>query len=98
MARIRALGGVVLTALLLAFGCGRTETDNGLRAAGGAESPAGDVSFGGECAGGAPADGGCGGEAGERALEPYARLHTACGQHLEVNRGGRGAPVCFRLR
>jgi hypothetical protein len=42
-------------------------------------------------------EGGCGGEGGEKPLEPYARLRTACGLNANVNRNGTPAPIslCF---
>jgi len=43
------------------------------------------------CLGGAPDPGGCGGAAGERPLDAYARLRTACSLNVKVNR--RGGPV-----
>jgi hypothetical protein len=40
---------------------------------------------------------GCGGEAGEKPLEPYARLRTACGQ-VNVNRRGNPVAVTFCIQ
>lgn len=79
-----------MTAFLL-LNCGRTAADS----PGATDS---DVSVGGagsdanDCSGGAP-DGGCNGAGGERALEAYARLRTACNLNVKVNR--RGASVCI---
>jgi hypothetical protein len=87
MLGLRTVGGGLLTALLV-LNCGGRSTlaTDSDASVGGAGSDAN------ECNGGAP-DGGCNGAGGERALEAYARLRTACNLNVKVNR--RGAPVCI---
>lgn len=75
---------------LVLLNCGGSSTANPPGETDGGASVGGASSDGMECAGGA-AEGGCGGDA----LEPYARLHTACNLNVRVNR--RGAPVCIDL-
>ena len=88
MSGLRVATGALLGAFLL-WSCGGSTTDS--------PSPDADAPIGGaspgvtECGGAAP-EGGCN-TAGQPALEPYARLHTACKLSVRINR--RGAPVCI---
>lgn len=43
-------------------------------------------------------EGGCGGEAGADPLEPYARLRTACGSNVTVNRHGSPVAINYCLK
>ena len=92
----KALVGLSMTMLLvLVMACGgQTTWDPSSPTTGTTATNGGAGNAAAECLGGAP-DGGCGGEgdgdAGERALDPYARLRTACSLSARVNR--RGAPV-----
>ena len=80
-----------MTMLLLLIACGGRATADSSRAAmSDAAANGGAQAAPDECFGGA-AWAGCGGEAGERSLEEYAPLHTACRLSVRVNR--RGAPV-----
>jgi hypothetical protein len=91
MLGLRLVGGGLLSAFVLLNCGGATAADSaGARAteASGGTASTDDM----ECAGAAGA-GGCDGVGGERALEPYARLRTACGLNVHVNR--RGAPICI---
>ena len=88
MLGLRLLGAGLVTAFAL-LNCGGASTSNSPDVTDGGASVGGASSDGMECAG-AAAEGGCGGES---ALEPYARLHTACKLTVRVNR--RGAPVCI---
>jgi hypothetical protein len=83
------------TALVHCGGIAATTTDSGHAAhddGGSTASGSGGNAGGGGC----PADAleaGCAGEAGDSALEPYARLRTACRLSPQVNR--RGPPVAI---
>ena len=89
MSRSTALVGLSIAVLLIDCG-GRTTSDSSSATADTAVVNGGAGNTADQCLGGA-ADGGCGGDAGEHALEPYARLRTACRLPARVNR--RGAPV-----
>ena len=85
MLGLRVSGGLLLAALWLLDGCG------------GGTTPGPD----GEGGAGNTADGcvaGAGGEAGERPLEAYARLRTACGLNAKVNRRGESVGVDYHIR
>jgi hypothetical protein len=82
---------VFVAVALLLVNCGGRDVSNPPGAVGGATAAdGGTASTADECSGGAP-DGGCGGEVGERPLEVYARLRTACNLRVGINR--RGAPI-----
>ena len=98
MSGSQVVGGLLLLVLLLPWGCGGRTTADFLDATtGGAAVNGGAGNAVDECAGGAP-DGGCGGEAGEHPLQDYARLRTACGRNLLVNRRGAAVSTCFHIR
>jgi len=92
----RLVGGGLLAACLVLNCGGATAADS----PGAADS---DTSVGGvggdaiECNGGAP-DGGCNGAGGERALEAYARLRTACSLTVRVNRRGEAVCIDYHLK
>jgi hypothetical protein len=51
-----------------------------------------------ECIDSGVPEGGCGGEAGENPLQPYARLRTACGSNVTINRNGSPVAITFCLK
>jgi hypothetical protein len=94
------VGAVLVTVALMLMNCGGRDTTNPSGADDGTtmtQGGGGSASVADACLGGA-ADGGCGGEAGERPLEPYARLRTACGRSVMVNRQGGAASICFHIK
>lgn len=90
MSGLRVVAGYSLMVLVLIHCGGHTASSSSGSSSGNAVGGAGGGQD--ECAG-ASSEGGCDGAAGERALEEYARLHTACSLNVRVNR--RGKPVCI---
>jgi hypothetical protein len=98
MSGSRVVGGLSIVVLLLLTDCGgRATADSASAAAGTAAANGGAANAAGECLGGA-ADEGCGGEAGSRPLEEYARLRTACSLAVKVNRRGACVSVDTHIR
>jgi hypothetical protein len=51
-----------------------------------------------ECADSGTPEAGCGGEAGDPALNQYAPLRTACALNVNVNRRGNPVAICFNIK
>ena len=93
------MGGVLLALFVLVSCGGRTLADSSNGVNGDTADQGGSSSAADECAlGGAQDDGGCGGMAGEKPLEDYARLRTACSRNTKVNRRGMPVSIDYCIR
>jgi len=81
----------LLVTMLLLDACGGQSTAEPLSAMAGNAPASGGASTSSDACPPAVTDGGCGGEAGDRALEPYARLRASCSRRTAVDR--ESAPV-----
>jgi hypothetical protein len=102
----KKIGWLILaTAVLLHCG-GKSVTDipatDGNPAAGGSATTSsagnGGTADSNECSDSGVLEGGCGGEAGENPLQPYARLRTACSSNVTVNRNGSPVSIDFCIK
>jgi hypothetical protein len=90
--------GLLLTVLLLNDCGGRATGDPSSARAGGAAVSGRGGNASDECGATDASDGGCGSEAGEQALEDYARLRTSCSRRTQVNRAGAPLSIDYCIR